>query len=299
MKLVTYRYKKHSTPHVGVLSKNETKVFDIAKILGEEFAKATMIDLIRSDRTVTMPKLRAAVEEDVLEGISIERVDLLSPILRPIHDVICVGENYYAHREETVGKFIDDRQLQDRNTIYFGKRASEILGDGEPIRARFDLDEALDYEVELGIIIGETAIDLTIENARAAIFGFTIVNDLSSRNIQVKHNQWYRGKSLDGLTAMGPCIVTADEFDFPLALELSSTVSDEPRQKGNTAELITGIEQILVELSAGMTLEPGDIIATGTPSGVGAGFDPPKFLKKGDRVTCTIEGIGSLTNPVE
>ncbi|MDO4711348.1 MAG: fumarylacetoacetate hydrolase family protein [Peptostreptococcaceae bacterium] len=299
MKLINYRYKKHSTPHLGVLTKDEKQVLDLAKILGEGFAKATMVDLIRSDLSVILPKIQAALDSDGPTGIAIERVDLLAPIQRPIHDIICVGENYAAHQEETAGKLIDRETLKNHDTIYFGKRASYILGNDEVLSARFDLDERLDYEVELGIVIGKTVRDLTPENVRDAIFGFTIVNDLSYRKIQMQHGQWYRGKSLDGITAVGPCIVTADEFEFPLKLELSSKVDGEPRQKGCTSQMITGVEEILIELSQGMTLEPGDIIATGTPGGVGAGYDPPRFLKKGQRITCTIEKIGSLSNPIE
>lgn len=299
MKLINYRYKKHSTPHLGVLTKDEKQVLDLAKILGEGFAKATMVDLIRSDLSVILPKIQAALDSDGPTGIAIDRVDLLAPIQRPIHDIICVGENYAAHQEETAGKLIDREALKNHDTIYFGKRASYILGNDEVLSARFDLDERLDYEVELGIVIGKTVRDLTPKNVRDAIFGFTIINDLSYRKIQMQHGQWYRGKSLDGITAVGPCIVTADEFEFPLKLELSSKVDGELRQKGCTSQMITGVEEILIELSQGMTLEPGDIIATGTPGGVGAGFDPPRFLKKGQRITCTIEKIGSLSNPIE
>ena len=134
---------------------------------------------------------------------------------------------------------------------------------------------------------------------RDYIFGFTIINDLSSRKLQVEHNQWYRGKSLDNLTAMGPCIVTKDEFNFPIELSLSTTVDDEVRQNANTSLLISKIEDVISEISQGLTLEKGDIIATGTPSGVGAAFEPPKFLKKGQKIVCTIEKIGSLVNYVE
>lgn len=299
MKFVNYRYKKHSTPHLGVLTKDEKQVLDLAKILGEEFSKATMIDLIQSNHETIFPKIRSVLDSPDAVSISIERVDLLAPIQKPIHDIICVGENYDCHREETADMLVDKSFLETRNTIYFGKRANHILGNDEVLSARFDLDERLDYEVELGIVIGKTVRDLSLENAKDAIFGLTIVNDLSYRQIQLKHNQWYRGKSMDGLTAIGPCIVTIDEFEFPLSLELQSTVDGEARQKGNTSQMITNVEQIIVELSNGMTLEAGDIIATGTPSGVGAGFDPPKFLRKGQQVTCTIEKIGSLTNIVE
>ena len=158
--------------------------------------------------------------------------------------------------------------------------------------------ERLDYEAELAVIIGKTAKNVPAEQAEEYIFGYTVLNDVSARVLQTSHKQWYFGKSLDGFTPMGPAIVTADEIPFPPKLRISACVNGEVRQDSTTDLLITGIADIIAELSSGMTLLPGTIIATGTPAGVGMGFDPPKFLKSGDTVECSIEGIGTLRNIV-
>jgi 2-keto-4-pentenoate hydratase/2-oxohepta-3-ene-1,7-dioic acid hydratase in catechol pathway len=159
-----------------------------------------------------------------------------------------------------------------------------------------DICDSLDYETELGVVIGRQAKDVKASDALDYIFGYTIVNDVSARNLQTKHKQWYFGKSLDGFTPMGPCIVSKDEFDGIPELDIKTFVNGELRQSSNTANLITGIPEIIEILSAGMTLEPGTVIATGTPSGVAMGMDPPDFLQDGDEVVCEIEGIGRLVN---
>lgn len=160
------------------------------------------------------------------------------------------------------------------------------------------LTDRLDYEAELAVIIGKTAKNVKAAEAEAYIFGYTVLNDVSARDLQTGHKQWYFGKSLDGFTPMGPCILTADEVSFPPMLEITAAVNGELRQRSNTGLLIHGVGEIIEELSAGMTLLPGTIIATGTPAGVGMGFDPPKFLKAGDVVECTVQGIGTLRNTV-
>ena len=160
------------------------------------------------------------------------------------------------------------------------------------------LVERLDYEAELAVIIGKTAKNVKAEEAGEYIFGYTVLNDVSARDLQTGHKQWYFGKSLDGFTPLGPCILTADETAFPPALDISCAVNGEERQRSNTALLIHSIAGVIEELSAGMTLLPGTIIATGTPAGVGMGFDPPKFLKSGDVVECTIQNIGTLKSTV-
>ena len=169
---------------------------------------------------------------------------------------------------------------------------------GGYIESHIDLVDHLDYEVELAVIIGRKCRNVSIDDAKNFIFGYTILNDVSGRDIQTSYKQWYFGKSLDGFTPIGPYIVTADEFVFPPKLTIQSYVNGELRQNANTSQLIFGISHIISELSKGMTLEAGTIIATGTPSGAGMGFDPPKFLKVGDKVECRIEGIGSLVNEV-
>ena len=163
----------------------------------------------------------------------------------------------------------------------------------------FDLVDSLDYETELAVILGRDAKNVTEAEAFDYVFGYTIVNDVSARNLQTGHKQWYFGKGLDGFTPMGPCIVTKEAFPQPPAQAIRTWVNGQLRQEAVTDQLIFSIPHILRELSQGMTLQAGTIIATGTPAGVGMGFDPPRFLRAGDVVRCEIEGIGVLENTVE
>lgn len=213
--------------------------------------------------------------------------------------MICLGMNYKAHLEEAAGYDAGAFAKEKPVAVYFSKRVTEAVPPEGAIRSHPGLVERLDYEVELAVILGKTARNVKAAKAGEYIFGYTVVNDVSARDVQTGHKQWYFGKSLDGFTPMGPCIVTAEEIAFPPALDISSRVNGETRQAANTALLINSIAEVLEELTAGMTLLPGTIIATGTPAGVGMGFDPPKFLKPGDVVECEIAGIGVLRNTVE
>ena len=232
-------------------------------------------------------------------SFSLSEVRLLAPVERPHHDILCLGVNYAAHVAE-MGRGLTDSGTfeQPPAAIYFSKRASRVLGPDDVIEFREDLDPNLDYEAELAVIIGKGGKHIPADEVEQHIFGYSVFNDLSSRGLQKKHVQWFLGKSVDTYTAMGPVVVTRDELPFPLELGISSTVNGEPRQDSNTRLLIHGIAEVVSELSDAVTLECGDIIATGTPSGVGMGFEPPRFLTHGDSVTCAIEGIGELTNTV-
>ena len=224
-------------------------------------------------------------------------VDILSPIPHPRQDVICLGINYSDHASEAAA--FDPAFSKDKpDPIFFSKRVSYSQGTGDIIPAHEDICDSLDYEAELGVIIGKQAKDVKAQDALDYIFGYTIIDDVTARNLQTRHKQWYFGKSLDGFTPMGPCIVSKDEFDGIPDLPIRTYVNGELRQESTTGNLITGIPEIIEILSRGMTLEPGTIIATGTPSGVGMGMDPPAFLKKGDGIICEIEGIGRLMNAV-
>lgn len=230
--------------------------------------------------------------------VPLEEVKLLSPIPRPRQDVICLGMNYRDHEKEAA-KYDAEAFAKERPAaVYFSKRVSRA-GDPDGVIPRYEgLVERLDYEAELAVIIGKTARNVKAAEAGAYIFGYTVLNDVSARDLQTGHKQWYLGKGLDGFTPMGPCVLTAEETAFPPALDISCAVNGEERQRSNTALLIHGIPEIIEELSAGMTLLPGTIIATGTPAGVGMGLDPPEFLKSGDVVECTIEGVGTLKSTV-
>lgn len=244
---------------------------------------------------------RARLDEAVQAvgaALPLSRVTLLAPIPRPRQDVICLGINYKAHAEEAEKYSAEAFKKERPIPIYFSKRVTEAVGPEGFIESHPGLVERLDYEAELAVIIGKTARHVKAADAADYIFGYTVLNDVSARLLQTTHKQWYFGKGLDGFTPMGPCITTADEIAFPPALAISSHVNGELRQDSTTDLLITGIADIIQELSSGMTLLPGTIIATGTPAGVGMGFDPPKFLKPGDVVECAIEGIGTLRNTV-
>ena len=169
---------------------------------------------------------------------------------------------------------------------------------GEGIPSHQDIVKDLDYEAELAVIIGREASHVPASQVKDYIFGYTIINDVSARTLQTQHKQWYFGKGLDGFLPMGPCIATVDELQYPPHVQIQSRVNGELRQDSNTRLLIFDIDHIVSELSQGMTLKAGTIIATGTPAGVGMGFNPPRFLKPGDVVECTIEGIGTIANKV-
>ena len=285
MKLVTYR--KDGAEHVGALTRD-----------GGSVVTLPVPDMNTLIETMTLPQVRDAAEAAAGTAIPLEDVELLAPIPRPRQDIVCLGMNYMDHLKEAAqydaGAFSKEKPV----AVYFSKRVSQAVAPGGFIESHTGIVERLDYEVELGVILGKAARDVKAADAADYVFGYTVLNDVSARDLQTGHKQWYFGKSLDGFTPMGPCIVTADEIAFPPALAISSKVNGEPRQSSNTSLFINTISDVLEELTAGMTLLPGTIIATGTPAGVGMGFDPPKFLKPGDVVECSIEGIGTLRNPV-
>lgn len=252
-----------------------------------------------ADRTDGPASVESGSGMPMFPGLAVgEQARILSPIPVPLQDIICLGLNYTEHAEEAAAYAQDAFSARDRYPVYFSKRVNRSPGDGDPVPANADLVDSLDYEAELAVIIGRDVKNIAPEDVPGCIFGYTILNDFSARNLQTRHTQWYLGKSLDGYTPMGPCIVTADAVAFPPKLPIRCRVNGELRQDSTTDMLIFGIDHIISDLSRGMTLRAGTIISTGTPSGVGMGFDPPKFLRAGDTVTCEIGGIGTLTNPI-
>lgn len=286
MKLVTYQYD--GIERVGALTA------DGAAILPLPYPD--MNTLIESASFADLLSAASAAESSGASVPAAEAV-LCAPIPRPRQDIICLGMNYRDHLTEAANydsAFAKERPV----TVYFSKRVSQAVAPEGFIERHAGLTERLDYENELAVILGKTARDVKAADAADYIFGYTIVNDVSAREVQTAHKQFYFGKSLDGFTPMGPCITTADEIAFPPALTLTTLVNGELRQNSNTSLLLNSIAEIIEELSSGMTLLPGTIIATGTPAGVGMGFETPKFLASGDVVACTIEGIGTLRNTV-
>lgn len=220
---------------------------------------------------------------------------ILSPIEYPNQDIICIGMNYIDHKEE-VELVSKEDFAKDVDTIYFSKRANKVLGDNDMIPENKEITSCLDYEIELGVIIGKDCKNVNAEDASDYIFGFTIFNDLSARELQTEYKQWYYGKSFDGSSVMGPCILLNDGSIDYNNLDLITKVNGEVRQKNNTKNMILSTDKIVEDLSKSMTLKAGSIIATGTPSGVGMSFIPVKYLKENDKLEMEITNIGKLTN---
>ena len=232
------------------------------------------------------------------QGVNISDVKLCAPIPEPNQDVICLGVNYKDHEEESVKYDKGAFTRTEGYPIYFAKRVNYAIGTGDVIPAYENMAEKLDYEAEMALIIGKTGKNIAKEEVFDHIFGYTIMNDTSARDVQLRYKQWFYGKSMDGFAPMGPYIVTKDEFDEPPVMKIRCYVNGELRQSSSTDLLIFGIEHAITELSAGMTLKAGSIISMGTPAGVGMGMEPPVYLKKGDVVRCEVEGIGILENTI-
>ena len=304
MKLLTFSPKNTpDTETVGIYTDRFSAVLPLRET-GLHFS--SMNDLIENITPAQLDQLKeeAASLEQISSGnmpsrlIPMKDVIRRAPIPRPRQDVLCLGINYAAH-EEVSARYKKETFARNRAyPVYFSKRVNEAVPDGGSIPAHSDITERLDYEAELAVIIGRDACRVKAEDAFDYIFGYTIVNDVSARDIQADYKQWHFGKSLEGFCPMGPWIVTADEIPAPPALAIRSSVNGEVRQNSSTSLLIFSIPYIIEELSRGLTLKAGTIISTGTPAGVGMGFDPPRFLKAGDTVVCEIEKIGRLTNQV-
>jgi 2-keto-4-pentenoate hydratase/2-oxohepta-3-ene-1,7-dioic acid hydratase in catechol pathway len=240
--------------------------------------------------------------EPVGPGIPLSAVTFEAPIPRPARNVMCVGKNYHEHAREFTRSGFDSSASSAADAIptapiIFTKVPESVIANGVDIRYPEGLSDSLDYEAELGLVIGRAGRGISKAQAYSHVCGYTIINDVTARDLQGKHKQWFLGKSLDTFCPMGPWLVTPDELN-PANLAVKCWVNDELRQNANTRDLIFDIPTLIETISAGITLQPGDVIATGTPAGVGIGFTPPKFLKRGDRVTIEIEGLGRLSNKV-
>ena len=232
---------------------------------------------------------------------SMNEVDLLSPIPVPVRDIICVGKNYAEHAKEVQKSSFSTLQGKmqvPEEPIIFNKATTSVIGPNDKIELVNDRTNTTDYEGELGVIIGKRTKNIKYSNATDVIFGYTIINDVTARKLQNNHKQWFIGKSPDTYCPIGPCIVTKDEIKIIEDIKIQTFINGEIRQTGIIKDMIFNIPTIIETLAKSMTLVEGDIIATGTPSGVGIGFDPPKFLKSGDKVKISIDPIGILENDV-
>ncbi|WP_205617580.1 fumarylacetoacetate hydrolase family protein [Pelomicrobium methylotrophicum] len=299
MKLVTFTPTVPAEARIGLLLGDGT-VLDVA-----EAAAATRLSLPFDPRDMLSliaagPAGRQALnrlDRAVSGRIGLDQGKLLAPIPRPRKNVFCVGWNYLEHFEEGERIRASGQPLPER-PVFFSKAVTAVIGPYDPIPYDPNVTTMLDWEAELAVVIGKAGKNIPEEHAMAHVFGYTVINDVSARDLQRAHGgQWHKGKSLDGTCPMGPAIVTADALD-PNGLRVVTRVNGVIKQDSNTRHLYFKIPRLIAELSWGMTLEPGDVISTGTPAGVGFARTPPQFLQPGDLLETEIEGIGVLRNRV-
>lgn len=293
MKFVSFRYRGGRA--VGVVDDAEGSIAPLDSSLGT--AATDIVELVRNYQVGSGPPPMAS------ERLRLSDVDLEPSVPRPPRNIFCVGKNYREHAQEFAQSGYDKSADAGSEAvpvapIIFTKAPETVIAHGQSIRYPSGVSEQLDYEAELAVVIGRGGRGISRAQAYSHVWGYTIVNDVTARDLQAKHKQWFLGKSLDTFCPIGPWLVTADEIN-PTRLHVRCWVNGELRQDANTADLIFDIPALIETISAGITLLPGDVIATGTPAGVGIGFDPPRFLQPGDRIDIDIEGIGRLGNSVE
>ena len=277
---------------------------DIARAAGgqqnDALASGRLQSLIASgpDAMTALNAIVAQAENGQHADAVVSDAVLMAPIPSPRKNIFCVGRNYMEHISE--GEKAQNIKVGvTEHPVFFTKPPTSIVPPEGDVLVFPEVSEAIDYEVELAVVIGKPGRNISKESAFDHIFGYTILNDITARDVQRRHGgQYFKGKGLDGSCPVGPWIVTADEINDPHKLSIGLTVNGEPRQNGNTSDMIFDIPTLIASLSEGLTLEPGDIIATGTPSGVGYAMDPPHFLKAGDEVVCEVTEIGQLRNTV-
>ena len=295
MRLVTFAPLPSGSPRPGLLTQGK-RIVDIPAALGADEGTSSMLGLIRGGETM-LERLRALEGKPSVASVALADVKLLAPIPRPAKNVFCVGWNYLPHFEEGAKKLHDDRKLPD-HPVFFSKVPTTVNGPYDSIPFDPAISTSLDWEVELGVIIGPGGKNIAEADAMRHVWGYTVINDVSWRDVQRRHGgQWHKGKSLDGTCPMGPWIVTADALQSD-DLRVTCKVNGVVKQDSNTRHMFFKVPRLIAELSAGMTLEPGDILSTGTPEGVGYARTPPEFLAPGDLLETEVEGIGVLRNPV-
>lgn len=278
------RYASNGAVRIGRIDSSETTITPFADI-------TDMFEAIRRNGGLG--------SADTGRPEALADVRVLAPIARPQRNIFCVGKNYRDHAREFASSGYEAGAVKgaelDSHPAVFTKPANTVVGPGDVVQLHQHITSSVDYEAELALVIGREGRDIVPEQAYDHIFGYTIVNDVTARDRQRNHKQWFLGKALDTFCPMGPWITTADELD-PEDLDVKCWVNGELRQSANTRDLLFDIPTLVSTISAGLTLKPGDIIATGTPAGVGLGFDPPRFLRSGDSVSITISHLGTLTN---
>lgn len=297
MKFVTF---ERAGAHAAGLWLDGQGVLDLrlaAELAGEDLEAGALIDLIAAGPAALATARKLAAHPPEGSVYPADEVKLLAPIPRPAKNVFCVGRNYLEHVQE------GDRMFDRASSLptvpnFFSKAPTTVIGPDADVRYPSKVTQAFDYEIELGVIIGKGGRDIPRDQALDHVFGYTIINDVTARDLQRSHVQWFKGKTLDTTCPMGPWIVDAEEIGDPSTMEVVFTLNGEERQRATTDRMIFDVPAIIESLSAGLTLEPGDVIATGTPSGVGFAMEPKGLLKDGDIMECRISKIGLLRNRV-
>lgn len=294
MKLVSYRW--HGDERLGVLDVGAGMLFEVTGLTAAP--PGQKLAYLIAGRVSESP----ASMETSTDPVPLSAVEVIAPLPRPARDIFCVGRNYRDHSSEFTRSGYDASAGDDNadvpaQPIFFGKTAGSVVGPGATIDPHRTLTSSLDYEAELAVIIGRGGRGIKASEAWEHVWGYTLINDVTAREVQRDRTQWFLGKSLDTFCPMGPWAVSADELE-PTNLTIECHVNGELRQHANTKELIFDIPTLIADLSSGITLRPGDMIATGTPAGVGMGFSPPRFLAPGDVVRVTATGLGVLENTV-
>jgi 2-keto-4-pentenoate hydratase/2-oxohepta-3-ene-1,7-dioic acid hydratase in catechol pathway len=298
MKFITFRYQDQIA--AGLLMTDQVlNLAAAAKSADEKVDLSSMLAIIRGGEAAlaACKRLGARSWENSAALLPRSQVQKLAPIPQPMRNVFCVGRNYVDHVKEGANAMNSDVKLPVAPQ-FFTKATHTVIGPGAEVRLDTKVTQRLDYEVELAVVIGRSGRDIPSASAFDYVFGYTIANDVTARDLQRRHEQWFKGKSLDTTLPLGPTIVTRDAVGNPKTLELSMTINGQERQRARVDQMIFDIPTIIEQLSAGMTLEPGDIIATGTPSGVGFAMNPPQYLHDGDEMLASIERIGELRNRV-
>jgi 2-keto-4-pentenoate hydratase/2-oxohepta-3-ene-1,7-dioic acid hydratase in catechol pathway len=291
MRYVTFSLPADPTPRLGALRGD--RVLDLSANGGP----SSLLALIQAG-PAQWQRAKAVAEAMGDTGLALDGVRLHAPIPRPLKNVFCLGLNYAAHAKESAAARNKETKIPDIPVI-FTKATTTVTGPLDDVPVDREVTKQVDWEVELGVIIGTPGRNIARANALAHVFGYTVINDISARDVQIAHGgQWFKGKSLDGSCPMGPMVVTADEFGDPQAKRLQCRVNGVSKQDASTADMIFPVATIVEWLSKGMTLEAGDVIATGTPQGVGMGRTPQEFLQLGDVVETEVEGIGTLRNRI-
>jgi 2-keto-4-pentenoate hydratase/2-oxohepta-3-ene-1,7-dioic acid hydratase in catechol pathway len=293
MKFVTFR--RDGAARVGALAAGEKKLIDLT----EAGVVSNMLDLI-----ARFSMLRGEIDRALASSaaLPIDGIDILAPIPVPRRNIFCVGKNYYEHAAEFGSSGFDSgsvggNEIPD-SPIIFTKPPSSVIGPRAAIKSALDPYNSVDYEAELAIVIGRAGLVTEADDPMSFVFGYTILNDVTSRELQKRHKQWVLGKGIDTFAPMGPVIVTADAIADVAALTIQLWVNDERRQFASIGDLIFDIPTLIRTIGRSITLQPGDIIATGTPVGVGIGFKPPRYLQPGDNIRIEVSSLGVLENPV-